>query len=222
MLQAYLDSIDQSNFDSFSSSPLRPVLTIHNYCGSYGMLKHMDPDHLDYRRDGLLDSWPLYSISNAGEMEGGIPGLFQIFLSELASLDDPSMSFDEFFGHVKGIYRSKNPSFRETENVAQRPSQPCIKCRAFDAPNPATLGLCSVCYKNHMAMPEDQRDDLDLLRLETAKAIEIEAAKAPPKAVEVCALRAVVGQADAGSLPMGVLLPHAARGVAAAAHVSAL
>jgi len=196
----------------FEEAPHRPVITLHNYCGSYGMLKHMEPNRIKYREQGggELDYWQLYSISNSGEYEGGIPGLFGIFCKELSVLEDRSIPISSFFEHVNAIYRARNPSFREKPAGTTDHAHPCIKCISFNAPNPDTLGLCSVCYKSHMAVPAQEREDIVEMRRVAEVRIAQEALEDGAQGsdqVEACALRAMQGDPDTGNLPMGLLLP---------------
>eukprot|EP00971_Amphidinium_carterae_P073510 1453466-Amphidinium_carterae.1 len=57
----------------FKAVPRRPVVVLHNYCGSGGSLKWMR--HLSYRTHTCVGQWPLAMMSASAELEGAIPGL---------------------------------------------------------------------------------------------------------------------------------------------------
>jgi hypothetical protein len=52
----------------FRNAHDRPVIVLHNYCGSDGMLKWLRGP---YRR--VCSAWPLAMASCAGELEGAVP-----------------------------------------------------------------------------------------------------------------------------------------------------
>merc|ERR1712228_412566 len=61
----------------------RPIIVVHNYCASDGMLKWMRRE--SYRKHTALGEWPLCMMSAASEQEGAIPGLLPIFFRLVSS-----------------------------------------------------------------------------------------------------------------------------------------
>jgi len=186
----------------FARHPRRPVVALHNYCGSYGMIKHMEAG----RREAYpeLDGWPLYCATAAGEYEGAIPGLFPLFFEQLVlpGMVQHTGSLEDLFQSVVGLYKEQNPSLKEQAGKAALVA-PCLVCRDFNA-SAGLLGLCSVCHKNYQAQTPGDRPDLAALRAESQAPADTPAAEG--REWNQCALRALVGDEATRSLTVANLL----------------
>jgi hypothetical protein len=188
----------------FQAAPKRPVLILHNYCGSGGMLKWMRRP--SYRKHTPLASWPLSMMTASGELEGAIPGLMPIYCRLLAAwLGSTSKCNDQTVGwlykQVQDEYAKENPALTEPIVQAQR----CLLC-SF-AGNEATRWLCSVCYKRWDAQAPEESEDLDKLRAaridEDANAAD--ASSKRPRVTSFCSLDVEYGLSDLPSMPLSKL-----------------
>ena len=193
----------------FARHPARPVVAIHNYCGSYGMIKHMEPARrLKFRE---LDRWPLFCATAAGEYEGAIPGLFPLFFQQLVAVPTRStISLDGLFEEVVCLYQQENPSLCE-QAVGPGVASPCLMCRDFNG-SEEQLGLCSVCHRSYQAQPEP-KPDLRVLQSQLLQDQEASARGGIATAVQGgCVLRALVGDPGTGQITVGELLAGPGKG----------
>lgn len=163
----YSTQLIQAFSSMFQAAPHRPVLMLHNYCGSGGMLKWMRRE--SYRKRTPLSSWPLVMMTAAGELEGAIPGLMPIYCRLLAQwLQEQSeskrKSVAAFFDDVQQQYLLENPALRPPPATA---AVRCLLC-PFNG-REDTRSLCSVCFKDFEAKAPEERPDLDAIKAERIK-----------------------------------------------------
>jgi len=143
----------------------RPVVVVHNYCASDGMLKWMRRE--SYRKHTALAEWPLCMMSSAAEQEGAIPGLLPIFfrllskwlnqwtVSSFAEDLTEELTLAELFDEVERCYVKENPALI----VVQSEVTMCLLCGKF-AGREEQRWLCSACYRQWENVPESDRQPL--------------------------------------------------------------
>ena len=163
---------------AFARRPERPVIMLHNYCGSAGMLKWMKRP--SYRTHTGLARWPLAMMSSSGELEGAIPGLLPIYCRALADwlaagagALPAAATVGDLFAEVERLYMLATPSLDHVKVQSKQTEAPrCLLCTFTGSA--ATAWLCSCCHKEWVATEPCKRADLAVLKAEADAAAAAE------------------------------------------------
>jgi len=162
----YWQQLFQAYHKISSRDPLLPIVVLYQFCGSAGSIKFYEKPlyHQWYR----IKSWPLYMMSSSGELEGAIPGLYQLWFKTLHQVlkeNDKTVTLHDLYNMVEEKYFEENA---ELKFQSVKISNGCLICREFQG-QIKYLNLCSVCFKTYDTSPEDERPDLELLKLQIAE-----------------------------------------------------
>mmetsp|Transcript_31596 Transcript_31596/g.73671 ORF Transcript_31596/g.73671 Transcript_31596/m.73671 type:complete len:453 (-) Transcript_31596:171-1529(-) len=189
----------------FEMAPSRPVVVLHNYCGSGGALKWMR--QRSYQTYTSLRQWPLAMVSSSAELEGAIPGLLPLFCRRLAQWFTQSHGGAEsspetiawLFDEVRRMYQEENPAL---DVAVSNTFSKCLMC-SF-AGREETLGFCSVCHKKYESLPVDEQSTFLSEAQRSAKEIALHV---PPQRRAVCALDVQYGNPAFADVVLEKLFP---------------